>query len=80
VLAIAFGWAYHVGAWRHVVTPIRSKQHQRPAKSIFRYGCDWIRQAVLHPEEKRDQLTHVLSLLWDTLTAPRSHVYQLYLM
>lgn len=80
VLAIALCWAYHVGAWRHVVKPIRIKKHQRPAKSIFRYGFDWIRQAVLNPDEKRDQLPHVLSLLWDALTAPRSHVYQLYLM
>jgi len=80
VLAIAFCWAYHVGAWRHVVKPIRIKKHQRPAKSIFRYGFDWIRQAVLNPDEKCEQLTHVLSLLWDARTAPRSHVYQLYLM
>ena len=80
VLAIAFCWAYHVGAWRHVVKPIRIKKHQRPAQSIFRYGFDWIRQAMFNPEEKRDQLTRVLSLLLDALTAPRSHVYQLYLM
>ena len=80
VLAIAFCWAYHVGAWRHVVKPIRIKKHQRPAQSIFSYGFDWIRQAVFNLEEKRDQLTRVLSLLWDALTAPRSHVYQLYLM
>ena len=80
VLAIAFCWADHVGAWRHGVKPIRIKKHQRPAKSILRYGCDWMRQAVLKPADKRDQLPHVLSLLWDALTAPRSHVYQLYLM
>jgi transposase len=36
VLAIAFCWAYHVGAWRHEVKPIRIKKHQRPAMSIFR--------------------------------------------
>ena len=35
VLAIAFCWAYHVGAWRHVVKPIRIKKHARPARSIF---------------------------------------------
>lgn len=28
VLALAFCWAYHVGAWRHVVKPIRIKKHQ----------------------------------------------------
>ena len=80
VLAIAFCWAYHVGAWRHVAKPIRIKKHQRPVKSIFRYGFDWIRQAVFNPEEKRDQLIHVLCLLCDALTAPKSYVYQLYPM
>ena len=32
VLAIAFCWAYHVGAWRHAIKPIRIKKHQRPAR------------------------------------------------
>lgn len=80
VLTLAFCWAYHVGAWRHMVKPIRIKKHQRPAKSIFRYGFDWIRQAVLNPDDKRDLLTHVLTLLWNALTATRSHLYQLYSM
>jgi hypothetical protein len=35
VLALAFCWAYHVGAWRHSVKPIRMKKHQRPANSVF---------------------------------------------
>ena len=78
VLTIAFCWSYHVGAWRHVVKPIRIKKHQRPAKSIFRYGFDWIRQAVLNPDDQGDLLTHVLTLLWHALTGPKSHVYQLY--
>jgi hypothetical protein len=78
VLTIAFCWSYHVGAWRHVVKPIRIKKHQRPAKSIFRYGFDWIRQAVLNPDDQGDLLTHVLTLLWNALTGPKSHVYQLY--
>ena len=78
VLTIAFCWSYHVGAWRHVVKPIRIKKPQRPAKSIFRYGFDWIRQAVLNPDDQGDLLTHVLTLLWNALTGPKSHVYQLY--
>src|SRR2546421_5404054 len=78
VLTIAFCWSYHVGAWRHMVTPIRIKKHQRPAQSIFRYGFDWIRQAVLNPNDQCDLLTQVLTLLWNALTGPKSHVYQLY--
>ena len=45
VLAIAFCWAWYVGAWRHEVKPIALKTHQRPAKSLFRYGFDGIRHA-----------------------------------
>ena len=71
VLAIAFCWAYHVGAWRHEVKPIRIKKHQRPAKSIFRYGFDWIRHALFNPEDKPERLTHVLNLLWQALTGPK---------
>ena len=35
VVTLAFYWAYHVGAWRHIVKPITIKKHQRPAQSIF---------------------------------------------
>ena len=78
VLALAFCWAYHVGAWRHAVKPIQIKKHLRPAKSIFRYGFDWIRHAVLNPQDKQDLLTHVLTLLRNALMANRVHIYQLY--
>jgi hypothetical protein len=78
VLAIAFCWASHVGAWRHAVTPMRMKTHQRPATSIFRYGFDWIRHALFNPEGKPELLPHVLDLLWQALTGPKALVYQLY--
>ena len=77
VLALAFCWAYHVGAWRHVVKPIRIKKHERPARSIFRYGFDWIRHIVFNPDERSESFTHILTLLWNALTGPRCHVYQL---
>jgi len=77
VLALAFCWAYPVGAWRHVVKPIRITKHERLARSIFRYGFDWIRHVVLNPDEKRASFTHILTLLWNALTGLRCHVYQL---
>ncbi len=80
VLAIAFCWASHVGAWRHEVKPIRIKKHQRPAKSIFRYGFDWIRHALFNPQDKPELLTRVLNLLWQALAGPKALVYQLYSM
>lgn len=80
VLAIAFCWAYHVGAWRHSVKPLRMKKHQRPAKSIFRYGFDLIRHAFFNREGKPELLTRVLKLLWQALMGTKNHVYQLYPM
>jgi hypothetical protein len=32
VLTIAFCWSYHVGAWRHVVKPIKIWQRTTPIK------------------------------------------------
>ena len=61
VLAIAFCWAYHVGAWRHRVKPIALKTHQRPAKSLFRYGFDGIRQALLNVADKGEQFGRFLA-------------------
>jgi len=50
VITLAFCWAYHVGAWLHEIKPIRIKKHQRPAKSVFRYGFDWIRHLLFNPK------------------------------
>lgn len=80
VLAIAFCWAYHVGAWRHSVKPIRMKKHQRPAQSVFRYGFDLIRHAFFNPEDKSDLLNRALKLLWQALMGPKNLLYQLYPM
>jgi hypothetical protein len=80
VLAVAFCWAYHVGAWRHQIKPVRIKKHQRPAKSIFRYGFDWIRHTLFNPQDKLELLTHVLNLLRRALTGHRALLYQLYPM
>ena len=72
VLAIAFCWAWYVGAWRHEVKPIALKTHQRPAKSLFRYGFDGIGQAVLNAADKWEHLERVLSLLQKVLTSPKA--------
>ena len=75
VLAIAFCWAWHVGAWQHKAKPIALKTHQRLAKSLFRYGFDGIRQAVLNATDKWVQFERLLSLLWKVLTAPKAILY-----
>nr|ADA82580.1 transposase [uncultured bacterium psy1]ADA82594.1 transposase [uncultured bacterium psy1] len=80
VITIAFCWAYHVGAWLNEVKPIRVKKHQRPAKSVFRYGFDWIRHVLFNPEDKRDELKQVLTLLKNTITRPKGYIFQPYPM
>lgn len=46
VLAIAFAWAHRIGEWRHGNDPIKVKKHGRLAKSLFRYGLDFIRELL----------------------------------
>ena len=73
MLALAFCWAWHVGAWRHkVVRPTALKTHQKPAKSLFRYGFDGIRQAILNAADEWEQLEHLLSLLRKVLTSSKA--------
>jgi Transposase DDE domain len=78
VITMTFCWAYHIGAWLNDQKPIRIKQHQRPAKSIFRYGFDWIRNALFNPQDKQAALREVLRLLWNVLMGPKPYIYQLY--
>jgi hypothetical protein len=79
-MTIAFCWAYHVGAWLNEIKPIRIKKHQRPAKSIFRYGFDRIPHVLFNPQDKQEELAYVLRLLRNVLMGPKVHIYQLYLL
>ena len=80
VMTLAFCWAYHAGAWLNEIKPIRIKKHQRPAKSVFRYGFDWIRHVLFNPEDKRDELQQILTLLRNTITGSKVHIFQPYPM
>jgi hypothetical protein len=66
-LAIAFSWAYIMGEWCHTQNPIRVKSHQRPAKSIFRYGLDWLRDILLNIIEKIDAYNDAVVLFLNRL-------------
>lgn len=49
VAVIAFCWVHRTGEWQYAyVKPIKVKKHQRFAKSIFRLGLDFIRDALLN--------------------------------
>lgn len=48
LLAIAFCWAHKTGEWRHTeLAPIKLKKHDRPSVSLFRYGLDYIVEAIM---------------------------------
>jgi hypothetical protein len=42
LLTLATVWAFKVGAWLHEQKPLKIKKHGRLAKSIFRYGLDFL--------------------------------------
>lgn len=52
VVTLAFCWAHRTGEWQHEhVKPIKIKKHLRLAKSLFRVGLDFIREALLSPTD-----------------------------
>ena len=67
VLAVAFAWANYVGEWRAAIKPIIFKifrdKRQRPQNSFFRYGLDYIREAIFQGSHKEKQLKECIKLL-----------------
>jgi hypothetical protein len=72
---IAFCWSHKVGEWKDdCVLPIKTKTHQRPAQSIFRYGLDCIRSELFNAfSQSKKLMKKILSLLRPDL--PDSRVY-----
>ncbi|MGB0884730.1 MAG: IS4 family transposase [Flavobacteriales bacterium] len=48
LVMIAFVWCYKVGIYLHKLKPIKIKTHGRKAKSIFKYGLDYIANSLLN--------------------------------
>jgi hypothetical protein len=47
LLALSYAWAIKIGLWRHRYEKIiRLKKHGRKAISFFRYGLDFLQDAV----------------------------------
>lgn len=64
LVMIAFVWSYKVGIYLNAqVRKIEVKAHGRKAKSIFKYGLDYICQVLLNPnnKEKRREIFKFLS-------------------
>jgi len=66
LLAVAFCWAHKTGEWRHEQRAIRTKKHGRPEVSLFRYGLDYLVDALANPSYKYDSfaacMRNVLSM------------------
>lgn len=66
LLAIGFAWAHKVGEWRADKKPIIFKKFRnglRPQNSYFRYGLDFIRDALLHSNNRKNQLAKCFNIL-----------------
>ncbi|MBW4458751.1 MAG: transposase [Nodosilinea sp. WJT8-NPBG4] len=63
LLALAFCWAMLTGLWQHQQHPIPLKAHERRAKSLFRYGCDFLRRTFCDLSLRRSEFTQAPQLL-----------------
>lgn len=49
LVMVAFVCCYKVGIYLNLISPIKIKKHGRKAKSIFKYGLDYIASVLLNP-------------------------------
>lgn len=63
LLSLALCWAFLVGEWLHQLKPLTIKKHGRKAKSLFRYGFDYLRNIMLNLEQKMPEFLDVLHFL-----------------
>jgi hypothetical protein len=63
LIMVAFVWCYKVGIYLHQsVRPIQIKKHGRKARTLFKYGLDYIANCLLNALKTRDiDITHFLS-------------------
>ena len=63
LMTLALCWAIKTGEWLHQHQPIKVKKHGRKAKSIFRYGLDYLRSIFTDLDLKQDEFLHSLQFL-----------------
>ena len=54
LVMIAFVWCYKVGIHLHQINPITIKKHGRKAKSIFKYGLNFLANILLNSENQNN--------------------------
>jgi hypothetical protein len=62
-LTLALCWAFRTGQWLHEIKPLKLKKHGRKAKSLFRYGFDYLPRIVLNLEQEADEFLNALKFL-----------------
>lgn len=63
LMSLALCWAIKTGEWLHQHHPIKLKKHGRLAKSVFRYGFDYLRSIVTDLDLKHHEFLHALQFL-----------------
>lgn len=63
LLTIALCWAHRTGIWLSQQKPITLKKHGRKAKSIFRYGFDYLRRLMVNLEQYQSEFSHSIRFL-----------------
>lgn len=62
LVMIAFVWCYKIGIYLHQINPITIKKHGRKAKSIFKYGLNFLAGVLLNNENQSNMdIFHFLS-------------------
>lgn len=71
VLSMAVAWVHKLGEWRAEQRPIRFKKfrdgQQRPQYSYFRYGLDFIQNAIFQSTTKKQPLLQCIQILFNPL-------------
>ena len=63
LMTLTLCWAIKTGEWLHQHQPIKVKKHGRKAKSIFRYGLDYLRSIFTDLDLKQDEFLRSLQFL-----------------
>jgi hypothetical protein len=63
LLTLAMIWAIRTGEYLAGQKPIPVKKYGRKLKSVFRYGCDFIRHVLLNPQTPSDKRLKAISFL-----------------
>ena len=63
LLTLAMCWAIRAGEWLTRGKAIPIKNHGRKAKSVFRVGCDYIREAMFNLNQPTSQIWQAIQFL-----------------